>query len=182
MVAISPDLPITGGTSSILQNIQYRKTGVLLDVQPMVHSSDRVDLAISQEVSEAAENQISSVPSPTILSRKVQTSLSLADGQAMLLGGLISNTRSDGKSKVPFLGDIPVVGALFQQRRRTGTRTELVMLIRPYIVSDTNQGRAITDAVRSRFETGNPAVRAEQFMQPALREPPPPAPAAPVKP
>lgn len=169
--ATLPDLPTTGGTSSILQNVQYRKTGVLLDVQPMVHSSDRVDLVISQEVSEASENQISSVPSPTILSRKLQTSLSLADGQAMLLGGLISNTRSDGKTKVPLLGDIPVVGALFQQRRRTGIRTELVMLIRPYIITDTDQGRAITDAVRTRFETGKQGARAEDFVPGTLRAP-----------
>src|SRR5690606_17318837 len=127
--ATAVDLPSQAGTSSILQSIQYRKTGVLLDIEAVVHPSQRVDLRLTQEVSEAQATDTSDISSPSIFSRKLQTSLSLSDGQSMLLGGLIASSSSDGKTKVPLLGDIPVVGRLFQNRATHGQRTELLMLI-----------------------------------------------------
>lgn len=154
--ATAPDLPSTGGNSSILQSVQYRKTGVLLDIEAVVHSGQRVDLKISQEVSEATPTDTSEISSPSVFSRKLKTSLSLADGESTLLGGLISSSRSDGKTKVPLLGDIPVLGRAFQSRKQTGTRTELLMLITPYVVEDAAQTRAITDAIRARFGSGQP--------------------------
>lgn len=148
--ATAPDIDL-GNRPSILQSVQYRKTGVLLDLTAVVHSGQRVDLKLTQEVSEAQQTDTSEISSPSIFSRRLQTSLSLADGQSMLLGGLMSSNRSDGKTKVPLLGDIPVIGAAFQNRRRTGTRTELLMLITPYVVEDAQQAREITDAIQSRF-------------------------------
>lgn len=154
--ATAPDLPIGGGNrgSSILQQIQYRKTGVLLKIDAVVHSGQRVDLKVAQEVSEASLTDTSEISSPSIFSRRLETSLSLSDGESMLLGGLISSSRSDGATKVPLLGDIPVLGRLFQNRRRAGNRTELLMLITPYVVEDAAQARAITDAIRNRFGAG----------------------------
>lgn len=152
--ATSVDLPTTDGDSSILQSIQYRKTGVLLEIEAVVHSGQRVDLQITQEVSEATPTDTSDISSPSIFSRRVETSLSLSDGQSMLLGGLISNTSTDGKSKVPFLGDVPVLGRLFQNRSTHGARTELLMLITPYVVEDAGQAREITDAIQARFGAG----------------------------
>ena len=151
--ATAPDLPTNDGNSSILQSIQYRKTGVLLEIEAVVHSGQRVDLKLTQEVSEATPTDTSDISSPSIFSRKLQTSLSLSDGQSMLLGGLISSSKTDGKSKVPLLGDVPVLGRLFQNRSVHGTRTELLMLITPYVVEDAIQAREITDAVQARFGT-----------------------------
>ncbi|WP_165971231.1 secretin N-terminal domain-containing protein [Luteimonas terrae] len=164
--ATAPDLP--GSGSSILQSIQYRKTGVLMDITAVVHSGQRVDLKISQEVSEASATDTSDISSPSIFSRKLQTSLSLADGESTLLGGLISNTRSAGKTKIPLLGDIPVLGAAFHSRRSENNRTELLMLITPYVVEDTAQTRAITEAIRSRF-SGIPAEPAVLPREPEVR-------------
>lgn len=151
--ATAPDLPSNGG-ASILQQVQYRKTGVLLELSAVVHSGQRVDLEISQEVSEATQTNTSDISSPSIFSRRLQTSLSLQDGESMLLGGLISSSTTEGVSKVPGLGDIPVLGKLFQNARNQENRTELLMLITPYVIEDASQARAITDAVRSRFENG----------------------------
>jgi general secretion pathway protein D len=151
--ATAADLPTNNGNSSILQSIQYRKTGVLLEIEAVVHSGQRVDLKLSQEVSEATPTDTSDISSPSIFSRKLQTSLSLSDGQSMLLGGLISSSKTDGKTKVPLLGDIPVLGRFFQNRSVHGTRTELLMLITPYVVEDAQQAREITDAIQARFGT-----------------------------
>jgi general secretion pathway protein D len=153
--ATAVDLPTTPGNgSSILQQVQYRKTGVLLEIDAVVHSGQRVDLKVAQEVSEATQTDTSDISSPSIFSRRLETSLSLSDGESMLLGGLISNSTTQSKSKVPGLGDIPVVGKLFQSASDTETRTELLMLITPYVIEDASQARAITDAVRARFEAG----------------------------
>lgn len=147
--ATAPDL---GGISpSILQQVQYRKTGVILQVQPVVHSSQRIDLRISQEVSEAQETETSAISSPSIFSRRLETVLSLNDGEAMLMGGLISDTRTRGGSRVPLLGDLPGLGELFRSRSSRGTRTELLVLITPYVVEDASQARAITEALRGRL-------------------------------
>jgi general secretion pathway protein D len=151
--ATAADLPTNNGNSSILQSIQYRKTGVLLEIEAVVHSGQRVDLKLTQEVSEATPTDTSDISSPSIFSRKLQTSLSLSDGQSMLLGGLISSSKTDGKTKVPLLGDVPVLGRFFQNRSVHGTRTELLMLITPYVVEDAQQAREITDAIQARFGT-----------------------------
>ncbi|GAB3729523.1 type II secretion system protein GspD [Silanimonas algicola] len=147
--ATAPDLG--GVTPSILQQVQYRKTGVLLEIQPVVHSSQRVDLTVSQEVSEAQQTESSSISSPSIFSRRLQTAMSVSDGEATLMGGLISNTTTTGGSEIPGLGRIPVVGELFRSRSRTGNRTELMVLITPYVIEDAAQARQITEALRSRL-------------------------------
>lgn len=172
--ATAADLPNSGGDrSSILQSIQYRKTGVLLEIEAVVHSGSRVDLKVSQEVSEAAPTDTSDISSPSIFSRKLQTSLSLSDGESTLLGGLISSSRTDGKTKVPLLGDLPLVGLAFQNRRREGTRTELLMLITPYVLEDASQSRAITDAIRQQF---GDSVRRFPAIRRALKGPVDPKP------
>ena len=154
--ATAPDLPSNGNGSSILQAVQYRKTGVLLEIDAVVHSGQRVDLKIAQEVSEATQTDTSDISSPSIFSRRLETSLSLSDGESMLLGGLISSSRTKAKTKVPGLGDVPVLGKLFQNSRDEDTRTELLMLITPYVIEDASQARAITDAIRGRFGTEEP--------------------------
>ena len=167
--ATAPDLPTSGGDSSILQSIQYRTTGVLLDIEAVVHSGQRVDIKLSQEVSEASTTDTSDISSPSIFSRKLQTSLSLQDGESTLLGGLISRNHSAGKTKVPLLGDSPVLGAAFQSRRAEGVRTELLMLVTPYVIEDATQARAITEAIRSRFAP-RPAWNGGLLLQDGLEQ------------
>ena len=147
--ATAPDL---GGLQpSILQQIQYRSTGVQLEITPVVHSSQRVDLEISQSVSQALATTSSEIDSPTISNRRLQSSLSLNDGQPLVMGGLISETREASRTDVPGLGQVPVLGRIFSNRSNGGRRTELLLIVTPYIVEDASQARAITEAVRARM-------------------------------
>lgn len=118
----------------VLQNITYRKTGVLLEVEPTVHSTNQIDLDINQEVSEVLDSVASSVDSPSIFNRRLKTSLTLRDGGAVILGGLISNATNEGDNRVPILGNIPGFGALFRSSGNQETRSELVLVIQAYIV------------------------------------------------
>lgn len=138
----------SNGNSNILQSIQYRKTGVILDVKPTVYSDNRIDLDISQEVSEAQPiDTTSGVNSPAIFQRSLKTSLSLTDGGSVVLGGLISTKQTLGDTGIPLLKDIPVVGNLFKSQSKDKTRTELLILIVPYIIDSHQQASAVTKAV-----------------------------------
>ncbi|MDR3415414.1 MAG: secretin N-terminal domain-containing protein [Nevskia sp.] len=134
----------TGGNTGILQSIDYQKTGVLLSVSPVVHSGDRVDLNINQEVSQALPNTTSSISSPLIQNRNITTELSVHDGQTVVIGGLISENRTSGNTGVPFLKDIPVLGNLFRTQNVATNRTELLVFITPYVISTDMDADAIT--------------------------------------
>lgn len=140
-----------GGTTNnvVPQTIQYRNTGVLLRVRPVIHAGDRIDLDISQEVSSAELTTTGVTSSPTIRKRSVETKLSLRDGATVMLGGLISETNTDSDSGVPLLKDIPGLGNLFKKTGRSRARTELVILITPYIINDSNEAEAATDAYQN---------------------------------
>lgn len=143
------------GNSSILQEIQFRKTGVQLTVLPRVYSDGRIDLEIQQEVSQAQPNTTSNIDSPMILTRNVDTRLSLQDGGSVLLGGLISNNQSKGDSRTPWLGDLPIVGHLFRVDNTNAERTELMVMVVPYRVRNSDQAEAISNAFRDQLRLLN---------------------------
>jgi general secretion pathway protein D len=141
----------TGGTSNILQQVQYRDTGVVLTISPIVNSSQRVELTVSQEVSEAQGNDTSEIQSPLILTRSFTTTLSIDDGETVLIAGLISENFSNGENGIPYLKDIPVFGNLFKSGSQSVQKTELIVLLTPYIIDSKDTSRAVRDAFRSQL-------------------------------
>ena len=150
---------LTGTTNVVPQTIQYRNTGVLLRVRPVIHAGDRIDLEVSQEVSSAEPTTTGVTTSPTIRKRSVETKLSLRDGATVMLGGLISETATDSDSGVPGLKDIPGVGNLFKRSSQSRTRTELVILITPYILNDAAEAENATDAYQATLGAWAQSVR-----------------------
>lgn len=167
--------------SNILQTIQYRNTGVILKVKPVIHSGDRVELEVSQEVSAAATTTTGVSASPTFSTRKVETRLTLRDGATILLGGLISGNTSGTESGVPLLKDIPVLGQAFRVNTDMVKKTELLIMITPYVISDDQDAEAITDAFKQQLGTwagsmsvgrGRPAAAGGLKVAPSLAMPP----------
>jgi general secretion pathway protein D len=149
------------GDSNILQSVQYRKTGIILNVKPVIYSDNRIDLEIRQEVSEALPlGTDAAVQSPSIFNRAVSTSLSLHDGSSVLIGGLMSRRGTNADTGVPYLKDIPLVGNLFKSKSRRNNKTELILMIVPYIVESDAQASALTQSLGERYELlqvpGNP--------------------------
>lgn len=122
-----------GGDSDILQSVQYRQTGVILDLQPVVYG-DRVDITISQEISEVGKSTNPAIASPPILNRSLTTQIAITDGWTGVLGGLISNNYAKVNDGIPFLKDVPLIGSAFQNNSVTGARTELLILITPHVL------------------------------------------------
>lgn len=140
------------GNSAILQEVQYRNTGTSLSITPTVYAGRRVDLQITQQVSAAQSNDTSNINSPLIQNRSLTTELSIRDGQSVLLGGLISNNYTEGWSGIPVLSQLPLVGQLFRVDKNTRIRTELVIMIVPYVIDDDNEAQAITETIKQRLE------------------------------
>lgn len=141
------------GNTNLLQSIQYRKTGVILQIKPTVYSDDRIDLDITQEVSEAMPlGDNATANSPSIFNRSVTTSLSLRDGGSVVLGGLMSSRQTDSDSGIPFVKDVPVLGNLFKNKSRKKNKTELIVLIVPYIIENDEHASAVSRAIVDQAE------------------------------
>lgn len=144
--------------ADILQEVSFRNTGVLLRVEPIVRGRDVVDLIIDQEVSEAQQTETSNINSPSIFTRQISTELTARDGRALLMGGLISESRTEGSSGVPGLSRLPLIGRLFRSDGRNSSRTELVVMLIPYVLPDHRDAEAITEAFRARLSPGHPGI------------------------
>ena len=149
-----------------MQSIQYRSTGVTLNIEPTINSNRRVELTVSQDVSEAQANSLSGIQSPIILTRAIQPTLSLSDGETVLLGGLISENYSTGNSGFPYLKDVPLLGNLFKTESRGVDRTELIVLLTPYIIDSPETSRQVRDAFRNKLgEWASPTGSEEKNMR-----------------
>lgn len=153
--------PISGtNTNGLLQTVQYRSTGVILKIKPVIHSGDQIDLDISQEVSQPATTKTGLSTTPTISTRKVETKLTLRNGSTVMLAGLIDGSGSEGASGVPLLKDIPLIGNLFKSEIKNKNRREMIILITTYIANDSAEAEAITDAFRKTLGPwANPPVQ-----------------------
>lgn len=139
--------------AALINSVDYRSTGVILNVTPRIAGDDRVVLDVSQEVSSVGRTSTSGIDSPTIQQRRFESTLILDNGGTVALGGLISSTRSDGNSGVPWLKDIPGVGSLFRSQTRDRSRSELIVLLSARIINDKPSAqRAMADLVSDMHE------------------------------
>jgi len=135
--------------TGVIRTYQYRDTGVVLRISPVVHSRGIVTLKIDQDVSEYSP---SGGENPLILNRTLSTEVVSTSGQTLVIGGLIKESKGYKESKVPFLGDLPVVGNLFKTNSRGNERTELVVMITPHIIRSTQEIDDIRKALFSEFK------------------------------
>ena len=144
-----------GGNPPIVNSVQYQDTGVILKVTPRVNAGGLVLMDITQEVSDVINTTTSNIDSPTIQERKINSSVAVQDGETVALGGLIQDSRSRGRSGIPYLQDIPILGHLFGQTNNEDKRTELMVLITPHVVDNLEKARGITAELRRKM----PAVQ-----------------------
>lgn len=135
----------------VVNEIEQRDTGVLLQIKPRVSTDGRVILEIRQEVSDAVATTTSGIESPTIQQRIVTTTVAVDEGQSVVLGGLIREVRTETRTKIPFLGDLPVVGAAFRNTSDDDRRTELLIIIRPRVIRRSSDATALAEEYRERL-------------------------------
>lgn len=153
-ILTSSSTPITGGTviPTNINTINYRDTGVLLTVRPRVNAGGLVIMDIEQAVDNVAPQTSSGgIASPTITQRQIKSSVAVANGETLVLGGLIKENTANNRSGIPLLHDLPLIGDLFGKTEKTLTRTELVVLLTPRVVENRAKARDITNEFRRKL-------------------------------
>ncbi|MBE7453277.1 MAG: type II secretion system secretin GspD [Kofleriaceae bacterium] len=148
-------LPVAGGTGGLPGfgnvSIQRQDIQLAMKITPAINASNMVTLKIEQEIQDVGERDPQLGPSWT--KRKIKTTVVVKDQQSIVIGGLISDRVSYSESKVPFLGDIPILGYLFKYTRRDKKKTNLLVLLTPYVIHDQLDLNAIVERkVRERNE------------------------------
>lgn len=141
----------TGSTSTVtpFQTFTRQDVGLTLRVRPQVSDNGTVKLQIFQEVS-----SIQSVTNSGIIlnKRNVESNVIVEDGQIIVLGGLIGDNYTDGSSKIPLLGDLPLIGGLFRYDNKSRTRTNLMVFIRPSVLRNNEQNNIFSNNKLDDFE------------------------------
>lgn len=133
----------TGG-SSILTTIERKDVGISLKITPQITSEDNVRLEIYQEISSVVESASPSQDGPTTSKRSASTTVVIKDHETMVIGGLIRDNVTTAERKVPFLGDIPLLGWLFKFKNTKVEKTNLMIFITPYIIKNEQDAADIT--------------------------------------
>ena len=142
---------ITTGGVVVSNNIQYKDTGVLLSVRPSVNAGDLVTLDIDQAVIDVGLTPDDATGQRPFMQRQVSSKVAVRSGETMVLGGLIKDNTRSGKSGLPILSSIPIVGALFGRHENTADRTELLVILTPRVVRSDEDVRAISRELRERM-------------------------------
>lgn len=131
---------------STSNSVQYRPTGIILEVKPNINASGLVTLNLSQEVSAVTENQVEAGGSkyPAFTKRKVATDVTLEEGKTLVVAGLIQDRKTLDEVGIPGVKDIPLLGGLFGTTSKKREKTELLVAVTPYIVRNRVEGEKIS--------------------------------------
>ena len=151
-------LPVSGGgvisspSIALGSSIQYKDTGVTLEVTPRVNANGMVNMKLKQIVSNVAAAPASGVTSSATFDKKeIDSSVAVNDGETIVLGGLIADSTDNKNSGVPFLHGLPIIGSLFGNTGKTNDKTELVVLITPRVVTSKRDSRVISKEFKKKL-------------------------------
>jgi general secretion pathway protein D len=136
-------------TPTVIKSYDYKDVGITLEVTPHISQSGLIRLDIDSEFTKLLEDiTTGSSETPTTAKRNAQTVVTMADGATVVIGGLIRDDTSRIVDKVPLLGDLPVVGGLFQSQKDVLQKTNLLIFITPHVMTDQEQLQEVTKQKR----------------------------------
>lgn len=133
----------------VVNQVEFRDTGIILNVTPRIGQNDAVTMNVEQEISAVVGG--SNTLTPTISKRRVASQIAVQNGQTVLLAGLISAQGVNGNSGVPGTRNVPILGKLLGQTEKSANRTELIMLIRPVVVRTSQDAASVAAELRSQM-------------------------------
>lgn len=150
-ILVGQEIPITTGealganNANPFRTVNRQDVGIELEVQPQINEGDDILLYIRQEVSSVLGSVVEDSPDLITQKREIETTVMVKNGEILVLGGLIQSDESITAEKVPLLGDIPLLGNLFKSNSRSLQKTNLMVFIRPTIVRNAEDMRAVTE-------------------------------------
>lgn len=144
---------ISTGNQNVISSAQYVSTGTTLTVTPRINPGGLVYMDISQDVSRpgAIDPNLSTSGNPPINNKSVTSQVAVQSGQTIFLGGLISESTSLGRTGVPYLNRVPLIGALFGSRNKTNTRSETLVMITPTVVETAVDLQQVSEEMENQF-------------------------------
>lgn len=149
-ILVGQEVPVTSGEAlsnnfdNQFRTVQRQNVGIQLDVRPQVNAAGTIKLFLRQEVSSVA-GPVSSNSSDLIINkREIETTVTVDDGDILALGGLLDDNERRTIEKIPLLGDIPALGALFRSKSKSRNKTSLMVFIRPTILRNREDAQEIT--------------------------------------
>jgi general secretion pathway protein D len=127
---------LSSSNNNPFQTIERQDIGISLKVKPQINEGDNIKMEIEQEVSDVSTTAVTGATDITTNKRSIKTTVLVEDGQTLVLGGLIDDQINDTREKVPFLGDIPLLGSLFRYRTTRKNKRNLMVFLHPTILRD----------------------------------------------
>jgi pilus assembly protein CpaC len=144
-------IPVSQGNGSM--SVEYKSYGVGLAFTPFVLADGRISMRVRPEVSELSSEgsvKMNDTVVPALVTRRAETTVELGSGQSFMIAGLLKNSNNNNVDKAPFLGDLPILGALFRSTKFKRAETELVIIVTPYLVRPVSSQLALpTDGYRA---------------------------------
>jgi len=152
-----------------INTVTYQDVGIILNVTPFITEDDLVEMVVAPQISQLTDrsqwvpisggtsNSAAVVSAPVINSRSADTVVIVPDGQTVVIGGLMQNTKLDSTEKVPLLGDIPLLGMLFRHKVKNDAKTELMIFMTPHIVRRPSDLLQITASERAKSQVSKKA-------------------------
>ncbi len=164
---------VSDQTNTTINTVQYQDVGIILRVTPFITQEGLVEMIVSPEISSLSATTIpigNNVSSPVIDKRSADTVVVTPSDKTIVIGGLISSQLGDRDSKVPILGDIPLVGLAFKRKQKTDVKTELLIFLTPHVIRTPEDLSATTDRERAKLEMSGQAFE-EHGLDRALGKP-----------
>ncbi len=164
---------VSDQTNTTINTVQYQDVGIILRVTPFITQEGLVEMIVSPEISSLSATTIpigNNVSSPVIDKRSADTVVVTPSDKTIVIGGLISSQLGDRDSKVPILGDIPLVGLAFKRKQKTDVKTELLIFLTPHVIRTPEDLSATTDRERAKLEMSGKAFE-EHGLDRALGKP-----------
>lgn len=162
-------VPVTqGGATAGAVTIQYKEFGVRLNISPTILSRDRISMKIAPEVSDldfSAGITVGGVSVPSLLVRRTETTVELGDGETFVISGLVSRNLVNSVNKVPWLGDLPVLGAFFKSTSVNRLDKELIMVVTPHLVRPLARDAQLPPLPGARYDNYDPSFARTMFME-----------------
>ncbi|MFY9327871.1 MAG: type II secretion system secretin GspD [Georgfuchsia sp.] len=173
----------SGGSASPFQTIERKDVGLTLKIKPQISEGGAVRLQISQEVSSVQPATAATAATSDIVTNKrsIDSTVLVDDGKIIVIGGLIQDSVNDGVSKVPLLGDIPFIGGLFRYNKRSRSKTNLMVFLRPTVLRDEESANSLSSNRYDYIQGEQARVKTTSGILPDFGSPSlPPGPSTPV--
>jgi len=176
VIVVGQEIPLVTNSritdqNAVINTVQYAEIGIILRVTPFITAEGMVEMIVAPEISTLTDETIpisDNASSPVIAKRSAETVVVTGDGQTVVIGGLMETVKTQVDTKVPILGDIPLLGLAFKRKQKEDVKKELIIFLTPRIVSTTDQ-----IAKMSRHETDSlemapkafPKAKVDKFLE-----------------